>query len=415
MSFMEELGLKAKEASYILANINEDEKNKALDKIAKALVENSEEIIKANEVDLKNAKENNIKESMLDRLTLNKDRIKAISNAIYKVINLADPVGSVDGGHKKENGLNILKTRAPLGVIGIIFESRPNVTVDAASLCLKSGNSCILRGGKEAINTNKALVKTMREALKESKVPIDAVCLVELTDRKYAMEMAAMDEYIDVIIPRGGIGLIKSVKEMAKVPVIETGVGNCHTYLDESCEYNMAINIVENAKCSRPSVCNAMETLLIHKNIAKEILPLIKERLDKYPVDIRGCEESRKILNNSISLATNEDYLTEYNDFILAVKIVDNIDEAISHIRKYTTYHSECIVTNNITNMNKFTSRIDAACVYVNSSTRFTDGEEFGLGAEIGISTQKLHTRGPMGLKELTTIKYIITGDGQIR
>lgn len=413
---MESLGKKAKIACMDISIANTNKKNEALNNIKNALIENCDEIIKANREDISLAKENGIKESMIDRLSLDEDRIKAIANSINKVIMLDDPVGNVVGGSKRPNGMEISIKRVPLGVVGIIFESRPNVTVDAGCLCLKSGNACILRGGKEAINTNKRVVSIMRRAIKEANINEDVIQLVEDTDRKYVKDMATLNDYIDVLIPRGSGKLIKTIKDMASVPFIETGAGNCHIYIDKSADNEMAVNITDNGKTQRPSVCNALETLLIHKDKAREVLPLIYERLIKSNVEFRVDKESMEILGeDKCILASEEDYKTEYNDYIISVKIVENINKAISHINKYSTKHSECIVTKDIESMNLFTSKIDSACVYVNASTRFTDGEEFGFGSEIGISTQRMQPRGPMGLKELTTIKYIITGNGQIR
>ena len=326
-----------------------------------------------------------------------------------------DPIGAVLSGSKRPNGLNITKVRVPIGVIGIIFEARPNVTSDAASLCLKSGNAVILRGGKEAINSNKCIADIMRSALEKSALDKNCIQLIEDTTRQSSVELMGLVDYLDLLIPRGGAGLIKAVVENAKVPVIETGVGNCHVFVDESADIDMAANIIYNAKTSRPSVCNAIETILVHKNIAEKALPVIKARLDEKYVELRGCERTREILGDSVIPAIEVDWATEYLDYILAVKVVDNIDEAIAHITEYSSGHSECIVTENYKNANRFKNEVDAAAVYVNASTRFTDGGMFGLGAEIGISTQKIHARGPMGLNELTSMKFIIEGDGQIR
>ncbi len=320
------------------------------------------------------------------------------------------------GGSVRPNGMKITKVRVPMGVIGIIYESRPNVTVDAAALCIKSGNAVILRGGKEAINSNKALMEVMRESVKECGFSADIVQLVEDISRESASAMMRANGYIDVLIPRGGKGLINSVVQNATVPVIETGSGNCHIYIDESADIDMAVDITDNGKTQRPSVCNALETCLVHKDIAKDFLPALKKRFeDGVGVEIRGCEETRRILGEDIKPATDTDYATEFNDYIIAIKVVNNIDEAIAHIAKYSTFHSECIITKDLDNAEKFQKEVDSACVYVNCSTRFTDGGEFGLGAEIGISTQRLHARGPMGLSELTTCKYLINGNGQIR
>lgn len=412
---MVEIGKKAKAASYELANVNTNIKNKALSYIKEELLKNKAEIIAANEKDINAAKDNGIKDSMVDRLRLDFDRIDAMAAAIDKVIGLPDPAGLVTGGGARPNGMEIVKKRVPLGVVGIIFESRPNVTIDAGILCLKSGNACILRGGKEAINSNLELARIMRTALKKASLPADCIQVLEDTDRKYVKEMAELTDYIDALIPRGSAGLINTIKNLAKVPFIETGAGNCHIYIDYDCNEEMAIAITDNGKTQRPSVCNALETLLIHELVADDLLPKIYDKLSAHSVEIRGDETTLEILGGKAKKATSEDYETEYNDYIMAVKVVENIEEAIEHINKYSTGHSEVIVTDDYENSNKFTKGVDSACVYVNASTRFTDGEEFGLGAEIGISTQKLHARGPMGLEELTTDKYIITGDGQIR
>ncbi|MGL5646632.1 MAG: glutamate-5-semialdehyde dehydrogenase [Clostridium sp.] len=414
MNMLEILGEKAKEASYILANVSTTEKNEALLKMASKLEENADFIIEENKKDLDKAREKRTSEPMLDRLALNKDRINGMANGLRQVVSLPDPVGEVISMWNRPNGLQIGQKRVPIGVIGIIYEARPNVTCDAAGLCLKTGNAVILRGGSEAINSNIAIVKVLREASKETGIPEDSVQLVEDTSREVATEMMKLNEYINVLIPRGGAGLIKAVVKNATVPVIETGTGNCHIYVDSECDFDMARDIVVNAKTSRPSVCNAAESLVIHSEIANEILPILTDALREKGVLLKGDEKARKIIPD-MEEATEEDFYTEFLDFIMSVKIVESIDEAIKHINKYNTGHSEAIVTNNYANSQKFIQRIDAAAVYVNASTRFTDGEEFGFGAEIGISTQKLHARGPMGLKELTSVKYIIFGNGQIR
>ncbi len=414
---MEELvlkGKKVKESAYELSNISTSEKNKALEIMAKALIENAKDILEANEIDIENARNKGTSEAMLDRLILNIDRIKSMSNGLLQVASLEDPVGEITSVVTRPNGLQIGKKRVPLGVIGIIYEARPNVTCDAVGLCIKSGNATILRGGSEAINSNKAIVKVLKKALKETMLPSECIQLVEDTSRETATAMMRLNEYIDVLIPRGGAGLIKSVVQNATVPVIETGTGNCHVYVDRNSDLEMAKAIVINAKTSRPAVCNAEEKLLIHKEIAKEFLPIIVKELRDKNVEIRGDQNSINIINDII-LANEEDYYKEYLDYIICIKIVKDIDEAIAHINKYGSGHSEAIITNDYNNSQKFHQKVDAAAVYVNASTRFTDGEEFGFGAEIGISTQKLHARGPMGLKELTTNKYIIFGNGQIR
>lgn len=408
-----ELGKRAKQAEARIANLPTEKKNEALRKIASSLIDNSDKIIAANGLDIKNAVDNGIKTSMIDRLKLTDERIKGIAEGVLEVAALNDPIGEVLGTTKRPNGLMIGKKRVPIGVVGIIFEARPNVTVDAACLTLKTGNAVILRGGKEAFNSNKALTDIMREAISSVGVPEDAINLVEDISRESAVEMMKLNGYIDVLIPRGGAGLIKSVVENATVPVIETGSGNCHIYVDESADIDMAADILINAKVQRPSVCNACESLVVHKNIAKQFLPVAVKRLEENGVEIRGCEKTRKICD--VASATDEDFYKEYNDLIISVKIVDNIDDAISHINSHNTKHSEAIITNDYNSSRKFLNEIDAAAVYVNASTRFTDGFEFGFGAEIGISTQKLHARGPMGLNELTSTKYIIYGSGQIR
>ena len=414
MTVIEKMGAKAKKASKMLS-IAGEKKNDALKAIAKALTDNAEKIIEANKIDLENGRQNNLSESLLDRLMLDDSRIKGIAQGVLEVAALPDPVGTVISGGKRPNGLEITKVRVPIGVIGIIFESRPNVTADAAVLCLKSGNAVILRGGKEAINSNKCITGIMQDAIESAGLDRNCVQLIEDISRQSSVELMCLTDYLDVLIPRGGKGLIRAVVENAKVPVIETGAGNCHVYVDESADIDMAANIIYNAKTSRPSVCNAIETVLVHKNIAEKALPVIKARLDEKNVQIRGCDETRRILGDSVIPADESDWETEYGDYILAVKTVKDIDEATEHIAKYSTGHSECIITKDYKNAKKFTSVVDSAAVYVNASTRFTDGGMFGLGAEIGISTQKLHTRGPMGLNELTSVKFIIEGDGQVR
>ncbi len=415
MNYIESLGKKAKVAEPFINSASTAAKNKALAEISAALRNNTELIIKQNELDLINAKENGMSESMQDRLRLDASRIEGIASAVDQLIELTDPVGQITDGYTRPNGLQIIKTRVPMGVIGIIFESRPNVTVDAASLCLKAGNAVILRGGKEAINSNMCLCSVMREAVKKAGFPEDIIQLVEDTSRETSVAMMKLNGYLDVLIPRGGAGLINAVVQNATVPVIETGVGNCHVYVDASADLDMAVDIADNGKTQRPSVCNAIENLIVHKECAEKFLPMISERFKAHNVEIYGCEETRRILGDSVLPATEEEYAKEFLDYKISVRVVDSIDEAIAHIRKYTTHHSECIVTKSLESSKKFQREIDAAAVYVNASTRFTDGGEFGLGAEIGISTQKLHARGPMGLNELTTIKYLINGDGQIR
>lgn len=414
MTQLEIMGAKAKEASRFLMTAG-SKKDDALNAIANALRENSDRIIKANDIDIENGEKSGLTKSLLDRLRLTEERINGMADGVSEVASLADPVGRVLDGRTLKNGLQIEKVTVPMGVIGIIFEARPNVTSDAAALCLKAGSAVILRGGKEAINSNKAISKIMRDAIESTGLPRDCVSLVEDITRQSATELMQLSDYLDVLIPRGGAGLIKSVVENAKVPVIETGVGNCHVYVDKSADVDMAKNIIFNAKTSRPSVCNAIETVLVHKDIAEKALPKIKAELDKMNVEIRGCETTRAILGESVVPATENDYAIEFLDYILAVKVVESLDDALAHISKYSTGHSESIITSDYESANKFTACVDSAAVYVNASTRFTDGGEFGLGAEIGISTQKLHARGPMGLNELTSSKYIIRGNGQIR
>ncbi len=415
MTYIETLGSNAVKVKKILAVADTGKKNSALAEISRALIENSDKIIEANQKDLTAAKENGMSVSMQDRLMLNEDRIKGIASAVDELIKLEDPIGKVDNGSVRPNGMRITKIRVPMGVIGMIYESRPNVTADAATLCLKTGNAVILRGGKEAYNSNKCICEIMRDAVEKAGFPKDIIQFVDDTTREVTTELMKCDKYLDLLIPRGGAGLIKAVTKNATVPVIETGTGNCHLYVDESADIEMAVNITDNAKTQRPSVCNAIETLLVHKNIAEKFLPAVKKKLDEHNVEIRGCAETKRILGDCVVPATEDDYATEFGDYIIAVRVVDDISQAIEHIAEYSTGHSECIVTNDLSNANKFKSEVDSACVYVNASTRFTDGGMFGFGAEIGISTQKLHARGPMGLYEITTNKYLIDGNGQVR
>ena len=403
----------AKVASRSLPLLSGEKRNALLIKIADNLRANASKIIEANALDLANAKANGISDAMLDRLMLNEARIDGISDAIVKIASLDDPIGAGEI-FTRPNGLEIHKMCVPLGVVAMIYEARPNVTPDASSLCLKSGNAVVLRGGKEAINSNKAIVSVIRATLLECGVDENAVSLIEDTSRESANVLMSMRGYIDVLIPRGGKGLIKSVVERANVPVIETGAGNCHLFVDESADIDMAIKIALNAKCSRPSVCNAIETILLHKSVADKFLSFFYDETRKYALDIRGCEKCKAILPQ-INDATDEDYATEYDDYIVSVKVVDGVADAVAHINKYTTGHSEAIITESARNADYFVNSIDSCALYVNASTRFTDGGEFGFGAEIGISTQKLHVRGPMGLSALTTSKYIIKGDGQVR
>ncbi len=404
----------AKIAGYKLVSVDTITKNNALEAIARALEEKAEEIIKANNIDIDNAEKNGIRKAMIDRLTLTKERIKDISEGVRQVKSLSDPIGEVVKMWKRPNGLMIGQKRVPMGVIAIIYEARPNVTVDAAVLCLKTSNACILRGGSEAINSNKAIMKIIQDAAYGAGIPEGALNIIEDTSRETATQLMKMNGYIDLLIPRGGKGLIKSVVENATVPVVETAAGNCHVYVDSDADLDMALKIVLNAKTQRPSVCNAAETLLVDTAIADEFIPMVFNALKEKNVEIRADKKSKSIFSD-VNDATDEDYYTEYNDYIIAVKIVDGIDEAIAHINKYNTKHSEAIVTNNYEHSQKFLNEVDAAAVYVNASTRFTDGFEFGFGAEIGISTQKMHARGPMGLESLTSIKYVVYGDGQIR
>lgn len=414
MTAMERMGARAKKASRALA-VAGAEKDKALEAIAQALVADCDKILEANRIDLEQGEKNGLSKAMLDRLALSPQRVEGMAEGVSQVKALPDPIGKVLEGGTRPNGLTITKVRVPLGVIGIIYEARPNVTADAAALCLKSGNAVILRGGKEAIHSNMCIAQVMRRALEGANLPVDSIQLVADTTRQSSIDLMNLTDYLDVLIPRGGAGLIRAVVEQAHVPVIETGVGNCHVYVDKDADLTMAADIIYNAKTSRPSVCNAIETILVHQDCAREALPLIKARLDEKQVQLRGCKKTRDILGDSVVPATEEDWYTEYLDYILAVRVVESMEEAMSHIARYSSGHSECIVTENYTAARAFTSQVDSAAVYVNASTRFTDGGVFGLGAEIGISTQKLHARGPMGLNELTSMKFIIQGDGQIR
>jgi glutamate-5-semialdehyde dehydrogenase len=405
---------RAKAASRALAAAG-PLKTRALLAAAEELERSQKEILAANAEDLAAAKREGMSAPLLDRLALGETRVKGMADGLRGVAAQEDPVGEVVSGFVRPNGLRIEKVRVPLGVIGIIYEARPNVTADAAAICLKAGSAVVLRGGKEALRTNLAVEAALRRALEQAGLPADCVQLVRDTTRASAQAMMRLTGYLDVLIPRGGKNLIRSVVENARVPVIETGWGNCHIYVDASADVAMAAEIVFNAKTSRPSVCNAAESLLVHQDIAREALPAIKARLDEKHVELRGCERTRAILGGGVAPATEEDYGAEYLDYILSVKVVDSLDEAIAHIAQYSSGHSEAIVTNSYANARRFTAEVDSAAVYVNASTRFTDGGEFGLGAEIGISTQKLHARGPMGAKELTTTKFIVTGNGQVR
>lgn len=412
MTSLNQIGKQAQIAARQLAILDTTSKNKGLIAMADALIANQTAILTANKQDLANA--NEMPKKFLDRLMLNEQRITDMANGLRSIAQLSDPTAQIDRGWISADGLQIIQRRVPLGVIGIIFEARPNVTADAAGLTFKSGNAVILRGGKEALQTNLAIAKALREALTQSGLPADAIQMVSDPSHQSAQEMMNLTKYIDVLIPRGGRGLIQRVVKTATVPVIETGAGNCHVYVDRDADLEMATAIAVNAKVQRPSVCNAAEKLLIHRQVASTYLPVIAKALIKHGVQLRGDEAARKIVPEIIPV-TAEDWDTEYNDLIMAVKVVDSLDAAITHINDHSTHHSETIITNNLERGRKFQEQIDSACVYVNASTRFTDGGMFGFGAEIGISTQKLHARGPMGLHQLTTIKYEITGNGQIR
>lgn len=408
------LGQKAKQAEKSLATASTELKNSALGLMAQELTAAMSEILLANAEDMKNARENGISQVMLDRLLLTEDRVRSMAKGITDIVSLPDPIGVTLSEIKRPNGMTVSKVTVPLGVIAVIYEARPNVTSDAAALCLKAGNAVILRGGKEAINSSKAVVKALRAGLEKSGLDENCISLVTATTRDSANELMRMNEYVDVLIPRGGAGLIRSCVENSTVPVIETGTGNCHIYVDKDADIGMAADIIYNAKTSRPSVCNAAESIVIHKDIVNKALPVIKKRLDEKNVELRGDEAARNAAEGILP-ATEEDWGKEYLDYIMSVKTVSSLDEAIEHISKYSTGHSECIVTENEEAAKEFLSRVDSAAVYHNVSTRFTDGGEFGFGAEIGISTQKLHARGPLGLPQLTSFKYIICGNGQTR
>lgn len=411
---LETIGQRAREAARTLATAGTLIKNKALFAIANALEENIPAILAANQKDLDSGKQAGLTNALLDRLALSPDRIRGMADGVRQVAAADDPIGTVLNGRTLPNGLRMEKVRVPLGVIGIIYEARPNVTSDAAVLCLKSGNAAILRGGKEAFHSNQAIACLMQEALRSAGLPSHCIQLIEDTSRETATAMMKLNQYLDVLIPRGGAGLIRAVVENSTVPVIETGTGNCHVYVEQSADFDMAAQIIYNAKTQRPSVCNAIETVLVDQSIASAFLPLMADTLAGKSVEIRGCGRTKAVLP-SATPATEEDYATEFLDYILAVKVVNDIDGAIAHIDAYSSGHSECILTKDYAASEKFIASVDCAAVYVNASTRFTDGGEFGLGAEIGISTQKLHARGPMGLCEMTSMKYIIRGDGQIR
>lgn len=413
MLSLKEMGARACVAKYEVQKLTTNQKNEALRAVAKALVAEQDFIIKANAIDLEQGKEKGMHPGLLDRLMLNEGRMKQMSEGLMQVVDLEDPIGEVLERIERPQGFVIEKRRVPLGVIGIIYESRPNVTADAFGLCFKSGNAVILKGGSDAIHSNKAITDVIRAALKTVSISEDAIQLIEATDRAVTQEFMKMKEYVDVLIPRGGAGLIRSVVENSTIPVIETGTGNCHIYVDKDADLAKAIPIIVNAKTQRIGVCNACESLVIHEEIAKEVLPLLAEAFKEKSVEVRGDDKTQSII--SCEAATEEDYGKEYLDYIISVKTVQNVSEAIAHINKYNTKHSEAIITENKEVAQQFLNEVDAACVYHNVSTRFTDGFEFGLGAEIGISTQKLHARGPMGLKELTSYKFVIRGDGQIR
>lgn len=415
MNILTPMGQRAKAAASVVALATTEQKNAGLFAIASLLEERSASILAANALDMEKADDNGVSKAMQDRLLLTEQRIREIAEAVRYVAGLEDPVGKVLDGRTMQGGMQMLRRSVPLGVIAMIYEARPNVTVDGASLCLKSGNACILRGGKEAIHSNLALVALMREAVASTGLPADCIQLVEDTSRESATALMQLEGYVDLLFPRGGKGLIQSVVKNATVPTIETGAGNCHIYVDESADLPMAAAILDNAKTSRPSVCNAAETLLVHQNCAEAFLPMAAEALAHAKVELRCCPEALRILGDRAVPATEADWETEYDDYILAVKVVEGLEEALAHIEAFSTRHSEAILTRDYSNAQAFCDRVDSAAVYVNASTRFTDGGEFGLGAEIGISTQKLHARGPMGLAHLTSYKYIINGNGQIR
>ncbi len=411
---LEELCRNAVSAKYDVQYLSTDVKNDALLKVAQALLDNAKDIIEANAIDVENGKKNGMHPGLLDRLTLNDKRMEGIAEGLRQVAALPDPIGEVFEEFERPNGLKIKKVRVPMGVVGIIYESRPNVTPDAFSLTFKSGNATILKGGSDCINSNIAIVKVIRDTLKSLGINENAVQLIEDTDRAVTTQFMKMSDYVDVLIPRGSAGLIRAVVENSNIPVIETGTGNCHIYVDKDADLDKAIPIIINAKTQRIGVCNAAESLVVHKDIKEKFLPLFAKAMKEHKVEVRADKDSRPLIADALE-ATEEDFGKEYLDYIISVKTVNDVDEAIAHINKYNTGHSEAIITENKETAQRFLDRVDAACVYVNVSTRFTDGFEFGFGAEIGISTQKLHARGPMGLKELTSYKYEITGEGQIR
>lgn len=414
MLILKDLAIKTKRASIDLALKSEFEKNTALLLMAQAIDDHMDEILEANKRDVFQAEENGMTEELLDRLRLDTGRIQSMANGLRELVEITDPIGKIVDTFRNDDGLLITKVTVPLGLIAMIYESRPNVTVDACGLALKSGNAIILRGSSSALESNKVIVKVLKNALKTTNISQDCIGFICSKDRDVVDELLSYTGIIDVVIPRGGAGLISHVLKVSKIPVIETGVGNCHIYVDDSADMSSAINILLNAKVQRPSVCNAVETLLVHKNVAKVFLPIALKKLENKNVTIYGCEKTSEIYPN-IKSATEKDYSTEYLSLAIAVKVVDSINQAINHIKKYSTNHSEAIITNSLSNATLFTKSIDSSCVYVNASTRFSDGQKFGLGAEIGISTQKLHSRGPMGLDSLTSYKYVIWGEGQIR
>lgn len=414
MTDLHEMGKKAVVAKYLLQKLSTEEKNAALHHAAQSLLQFQQNILEANAQDIEAGEQNGMHPGLIDRLRLTPARIKAMAEGLEQIVELPDCIGEVMECFERPNGLKIQKRRVPLGVIGIIYESRPNVTADAFGLCFKTGNAVILKGGSDAIHSNIAIVKVLRTALAESGITADAIQLIEDTDRAVASAFMKCNEYVDVLIPRGGAGLIRSVVENSTIPVIETGTGNCHIYVDKEADVDMAVEIIFNAKTQRIGVCNACESLVVHKDVREALLPKLAESLHSKAVEIRGDEGVREILTNCVP-ATEEDFGKEYLDYIISMKTVENVDEAIAHINQYNTKHSDCIITRNMETAEQFMNEVDSACVYVNASTRFTDGFEFGFGAEIGISTQKLHARGPMGLKELTSYKYTVCGNGQVR
>lgn len=414
ISELEQLGVAAKAAEPQLVKLSTEEKNKALFAVAEGLVRDADVILTANAKDIENGKANNMPAGLLDRLLLTKERIEAMAEGLKQIVDLEDPIGEVLETFERPNGLKVMQKRVPLGVIGIIYEARPNVTADAFGLCFKTGNVVILKGGKDAIHSNLSITESIRRTLKSINITEDAIQLITDTDRETTKAFMKMNDYVDVLIPRGGAGLIRTVVENATIPVIETGTGNCHIYVDETADIEMAISIIVNAKTQRIGVCNACESLIVHENIKEALLPKLAEELKKKNVVMKADDSIRTVLPDA-EVATEEDWGTEYLDYIISMKTVGNIEEAIAHINKYNTKHSEAIITNDMERAEKFLNEVDASSVYVNASTRFTDGFEFGFGAEIGISTQKLHARGPMGLKALTSYKYVIYGNGQVR